>query len=92
MNSNFPSEIVGETTDVEFWLSRAGLKFTDLGKDEASTVIRKQWREYQAAVHSHCVLLRQAPEKIQLTGDYVRLRIPDSAVAQYLKTRELSVC
>jgi hypothetical protein len=91
-NSNLTSELVGETTDVEVWLSRAGLRFADLGKDDASTVIRQQWREYQAAVHSHCILLRQAPERIQLTGDYVRLRVPDSAIAQYLSMIKLSVC
>ncbi|MBC1238894.1 hypothetical protein VF14_32350 [Nostoc linckia z18] len=69
-------EIVGETTDVEVWLIRAGLKFCDLGNDAASKAIRQQWREYQAAVHRCCVLLHKPPSKVQLSGDYARLRIP----------------
>ena len=70
------SEIVGETTDVESWLMRAGLRFSDLGDDAASIAIRRQWREYQAAVHRCCVTLHQPPSRVQLTGDYASLRIP----------------
>ncbi|MGV0103019.1 Carbohydrate kinase PfkB domain-containing protein [Nostoc sp. DSM 114160] len=69
-------EIVGETTDVESWLMRAGLRFSDLGNDAASIAIRKQWREYQAAVHKCCVTLHQPPSHVQLSGDYASLRIP----------------
>ncbi|MHC5851812.1 hypothetical protein [Nostoc sp.] len=72
-------EIVGETTDVESWLIRAGLRFSDLGNDAASIAIRKQWREYQAAVHRCCVTLHQPPSRVQLSGDYANLRIPGSA-------------
>ncbi|MEH1820297.1 MAG: hypothetical protein V7L31_14645 [Nostoc sp.] len=70
------SEIVGETTDVESWLIRAGLRFSDLGEDAESIAIRKQWREYQAAVHRCCVTLHQLPSHVQLGGDYANLRIP----------------
>ncbi|MBW4645708.1 MAG: hypothetical protein KME23_22435 [Goleter apudmare HA4340-LM2] len=92
MNANNSiSETIGETTDVEVWLSRAGLKFADLGNDDASAIIRRQWREYQAAVRGYCILLRQPPEQIQLTGDYARLRIPDGVVAKYL-SENLSIC
>ncbi|MBN3923390.1 hypothetical protein [Nostoc sp. NMS4] len=73
---NLISEIVGETTDVESWLIRAGLRFSDLGNDAASIAIRKQWREYQAAVHRCCVTLHQPPSRVQLSGDYTNLRIP----------------
>ncbi|WP_445629037.1 hypothetical protein [Nostoc sp. DSM 114167] len=69
-------EIVGETTDVESWLMRAGLRFSDLGNDAASIAIRRQWREYQAAVHKCCVTLHQPPSHVQLSGDYASLRIP----------------
>lgn len=72
-------EIVGETTDVESWLIRAGLRFSDLGDDPASIAIRKQWREYQAAVHRCCVILHQPPSRVQLSGDYASLRIPGGA-------------
>ncbi|MFN6525699.1 hypothetical protein [Nostoc sp. ChiSLP03a] len=73
-------EIVGETTDVESWLMRAGLKFSDLGNDVASIAIRRQWREYQAAVHRCCVTLHQPPSDVQLSGDYASLRIPSAAL------------
>ncbi|MDZ8032209.1 MULTISPECIES: hypothetical protein [unclassified Nostoc] len=73
-------EIVGETTDVESWLMRAGLRFSDLGNDAASIAIRRQWREYQAAVHRCCVTLHQPPSRVQLSGDYASLRIPGSAL------------
>ncbi len=73
---NTIQEPLGETTDVEVWLSRAGLKFADLGQDEASKAIRKQWREYQAAVHKCCVALHQPAEMVHLTGVYAKLRIP----------------
>ncbi|MEH2157950.1 hypothetical protein [Nostoc sp.] len=73
-------EIVGETTDVESWLIRAGLRFSDLGNDAASIAIRKQWREYQAAVHRCCVTLHQPPSRVQLSGDYANLRIPSGAL------------
>ncbi|MEJ1939163.1 hypothetical protein WDZ92_53875, partial [Nostoc sp. NIES-2111] len=66
-------EPLGETTDVDVWLSRAGLKFADLGQDEASKAIRKQWREYQAAVHKCCVELHQSPETVHLSGVYAKL-------------------
>ncbi|MDZ8082456.1 MAG: hypothetical protein RMY36_013600 [Nostoc sp. SerVER01] len=69
-------EMVGETTDVESWLIRAGLRFSDLGDDTASRAIRQQWREYQTAVHRCCVILHQPPSKVQLGGDYAKLRIP----------------
>ncbi len=72
-------EIVGETTDVESWLMRAGLRFSDLGDDAASIAIRRQWREYQAAVHRCCVTLHQPPLGVQLSGDYANLRIPGAA-------------
>ena len=75
-------EMVGETTDVESWLIRAGLRFSDLGDDAASIAIRKQWREYQAAVHRCCVILHKPPSKIQLGGDYAKLRIPDGLMGQ----------
>ncbi|WP_223280050.1 hypothetical protein [Nostoc sp. PA-18-2419] len=69
-------EIIGETTDVESWLIRSGLKFSDLGDDATSRAIRKQWREYQAAVQRCCVVLHQPPSQVQLGGDYAKLRIP----------------
>ncbi|MBC6432451.1 hypothetical protein FM036_17485 [Nostoc sp. HG1] len=72
-------EILGETTDVETWLIRAGLRFSDLGNDAASIAIRKQWREYQAAVQRCCATLHQPPSRIQLSGDYANLRIPGIA-------------
>ncbi|MBD2248058.1 hypothetical protein [Nostoc sp. FACHB-888] len=71
------SEPIGETTDVEVWLLRAGLKFSDLGNDALSISIRKQWREYQAAVQICCAVLHLTPERIQLGGVYSLLRIPD---------------
>ena len=72
-------EMLGETTDVETWLIRAGLKFSDLGNDAASIAIRKQWREYQAAVQRCCATLHQPPSRIQLSRDYAKLRIPGAA-------------
>ncbi|MCW5313666.1 hypothetical protein GTQ43_07560 [Nostoc sp. KVJ3] len=72
-------EILGETTDVESWLIRAGLRFSDLGDDAASITIRKQWREYQAAVQRCCAILHQPPSHVQLSGDYANLRIPGGA-------------
>ncbi|MBD2415930.1 hypothetical protein FACHB389_31040 [Nostoc calcicola FACHB-389] len=69
-------EIVGETTDVESWLIRSGLRFSDLGDDATSRAIRKQWREYQAAVQRCCAILHQPPSRVQLGGDYAKLRIP----------------
>ena len=72
-------EILGETTDVETWLIRAGLKFSDLGNDAASLAIRKQWREYQAAVQRCCATLHQPPSSVQLSGHYASLRIPGTA-------------
>ena len=72
--------ILGETTDVESWLIRAGLRFSDLGDDAASIAIRKQWREYQAAVQRCCATLHQPPSRVQLSGDYANLRIPGSAL------------
>lgn len=77
---NYIPEIVGETTDVESWLMRAGLRFSDLGDDAASIEIRRQWREYKAAVHRCCVTLHQTPSGIQLSGDYASLRIPGAAL------------
>jgi hypothetical protein len=78
-NINPIPEILGETTDVECWLIRAGLKFSDLGNDAASVTIRKQWREYQAAVQRCCAALHQPPSHVQLSGDYAHLRIPGGA-------------
>ncbi|MBG1265629.1 hypothetical protein [Nostoc sp. WHI] len=78
-NINPILEIVGETTDVESWLIRAGLKFSDLGQDAASKEIRKQWREYQAAVQRCCAVLHQPPSQVKLSGDYAKLRIPGGA-------------
>ncbi|MEH2381556.1 MAG: hypothetical protein V7K27_22155 [Nostoc sp.] len=78
-NINPIPEIVGETTDVESWLIRAGLRFSDLGNDAASIAIRKQWREYQAAVQRCCATLHQPPSSVQLSGDYAKLRIPSTA-------------
>ncbi len=78
-NINPIPEILGETTDVESWLIRAGLKFSDLGNDAASVAIRKQWREYQAAVQRCCAVLHQPPSRVQLCGDYANLRIPSGA-------------
>jgi hypothetical protein len=76
---NYIPQIVGETTDVECWLIRAGLRFSDLGNDATSIAIRKQWREYQAAVQRCCVTLHQPPSCVQLSGDYAKLRIPGGA-------------
>lgn len=78
-NINPIPEIVGETTEVESWLIRAGLRFSDLGNDAASIAIRKQWREYQAAVQRCCATLHQPPSSVQLSGDYAKLRIPSGA-------------
>ena len=84
--SNIP-EPVGETTDVETWLSRAGLKFEDLDKDPISVAIRRQWREYQTAVHRCCVALHKTPERVQLGGVYAKLRIPNGAsLTEFKKT------
>lgn len=82
-NNNLFSEPFGETTDVEIWLSRAGLKFEDLGNDATSIAIRKQWREYQAAVQRCCATLHQPPERVQLNGVYQKLRIPSSEAMKY---------
>ncbi|WP_392481483.1 hypothetical protein [Nostoc sp. C110] len=78
-NINAIPEILGETTDVESWLIRAGLRFSDLGNDAASIAIRQQWREYQAAVQRCCAVLHQPASRVQLSGDYANLRIPGSA-------------
>lgn len=79
-NKNLFWQLIGETTDVEVWLLRAGLKFSDLGNDTLSISIRKQWREYQAAVQRCCATLHLPPERIQLGGVYAILRIPDIQV------------
>ncbi|HYW19267.1 MAG TPA: hypothetical protein VE956_08120 [Nodularia sp. (in: cyanobacteria)] len=76
-NKNIFSEPIGETTDVEVWLLRAGLKFSELSNDALSISIRKQWREYQAAVQRCCAVLHLPPERVQLGGVYAFLRIPD---------------
>jgi hypothetical protein len=76
-NENIFSQPIGETTDVEVWLLRAGLEFSDLSNDALSISIRKQWREYQAAVQRCCAVLHLTPERIQLGGVYSLLRIPD---------------
>ncbi|MBD2454041.1 hypothetical protein H6G80_08100 [Nostoc sp. FACHB-87] len=75
-NATSISDPVGETTDVEVWLARAGLKFTDLGNNATSAVIRRQWREYQAAVYKCCILLHLPAEAVQLSDAYAHLRIP----------------
>ncbi|HEY9613706.1 hypothetical protein [Allocoleopsis sp.] len=77
---NRTPSLQGETTDVTEWLSRAGLRFEDLGNDANSLAIRNQWREYQAAVRMYCVSKRQPPEKVQLDGIYVKLRVPQASV------------
>jgi hypothetical protein len=69
-----------ETTDVNEWLSRAGLSFSDLGSDAASHAIRKQWREYQAAVRMCCAATRLPPDRVQLGGVYAKLRVPQVSV------------
>ena len=69
-------ELQGETTDVNEWLSRSGLRFEDLGDDPTSVAIRRQWREYQAAVRMFCVATQQTPERVQLSGVYEKLRVP----------------
>jgi hypothetical protein len=76
-NKNIFSEPIGETTDVEVWLLRAELKFSDLGNNVLSISIRKQWREYQAVVQRCCAVLHLPPERVQLGGVYGFLRIPD---------------
>ncbi|MBD2249076.1 hypothetical protein H6G96_39110 [Nostoc sp. FACHB-892] len=76
-NKNIFSEPIGETADVEVWLLRAGLKFSDLGNDTLSISIRKQWRKYQAVVQRCCAVLHLPPERVQLGGVYDFLRIPD---------------
>jgi hypothetical protein len=63
-NKNLFLEPIGERTDVEVWLLRAGLKFEDLGNDAVSISIRKQWREYQAAVQRCCAVLHQLPDNL----------------------------
>lgn len=70
----------GETADVSQWLSRAGLSFDDLGSDASSIAIRKQWREYQAAVRMLCVATHQPPDRVQLSGIYAKLRVPQRNV------------
>ncbi|MHC5727234.1 MAG: hypothetical protein ACYT04_75025 [Nostoc sp.] len=89
-NINPIPEIVGETTDVESWLIRAGLRFSDLGNDAASIAIRKQWREYQAAVQRCCATLHQPPSSVQLSGDYGKLRIPLDFESSLLRLRQES--
>ncbi|QSJ16002.1 hypothetical protein JYQ62_30165 [Nostoc sp. UHCC 0702] len=84
-NINFIPETIGETTDVESWLSRAGLKFENLGNDAVSVAIRRQWREYQAAVQRCCAALHQPPERVQLSGVYAKLRIPNGATEKLMK-------
>ncbi|HEY9729395.1 MAG TPA: hypothetical protein V6D50_23335 [Chroococcales cyanobacterium] len=69
-------ELKGETTDVNEWLSRSGLRFEDLGDDPTSVAIRRQWREYQAAVRMFCITTQQTPERVQLSGVYEKLRVP----------------
>ena len=69
-------ELQGETTDVNEWLSRSGLRFEDLGDDPTSVAIRRQWREYQATVRMFCVATQQTPERVQLSGVYEKLRVP----------------
>lgn len=86
-NINFIPEPIGETTEVEAWLSRAGLKFEDLGNDAVSIAIRRQWREYQAAVHRCCVALHQPPERVQLSGVYANLRIPNGGTKNVIKMK-----
>ena len=75
-NINKIAEPQGETTDVTEWLSRSGLRFEDLGNDPISTMIRQQWRAYQAVVHQYCVATGNSPEQIRLTGIYAKLRVP----------------
>ncbi|MCC5637023.1 hypothetical protein LC593_14400 [Nostoc sp. CHAB 5844] len=82
-NHTFISKPVGETTDVEVWLARAGLKFEDLGQDATSRAIRMQWREYQAAVQRCCIVLHLPPDSIQLNGVYAHLRIPRVASTNF---------
>lgn len=69
-------ESQGETTDVNEWLSRAGLRFEDLGNDAISAAIRQQWRQYQAAVRRLCIITHQLPELVLLSGTEAKLRIP----------------
>ena len=92
---NRTPSLQGETTDVTEWLSRAGLRFEDLGNDADSLAIRRQWREYQAAVRMYCVSKRQPPEKVQLDGIYAKLRVPKAPVftskaSDYSSTQRLS--
>ena len=77
METTHPTlELQGETTDVNEWLSRSGLRFEDLGDDPSSVAIRRQWREYQAAVRMFCITTQQRPERVQLSGIYAKLRAP----------------
>ena len=73
-------QLQGETTDVNEWLSRSGLRFEDLGDDATSAAIRRQWREYQAAVRMFCISAQQTPERVQLSGIYAKLRVPQAFV------------
>jgi hypothetical protein len=75
-NINTTTEAQGETTDVTEWLSRYGLHFEDLGDNPISTIIRQQWRAYQAVVHKYCVATGNPPERVRLTGVYAKLRVP----------------
>jgi hypothetical protein len=79
-NKNILSQPIGETADVEVWLLRAGLKFSDLSNDALSISIRKQWREYQAVVQRCCAVLHLPPERVQLGGVYALLRMPEIQV------------
>jgi hypothetical protein len=75
---NSTLNLQGETTDVNVWLSRSGLRFEDLGDDPTSVAIRRQWREYQAAVRMFCITTQQTPERVQLSGVYTKLRVPQA--------------
>ena len=77
MKTTHPTlELQGETTDVNEWLNRSGLRFEDLSDDASSAAIRRQWREYQAAVRMFCITTQQTPERVQLNGVYEKLRAP----------------
>lgn len=81
MQSTHPTlKLQGETTDVNEWLSRSGLRFEDLGDDPTSVAIRRQWREYQAAVRMFCIAKQQTPERVELSGAYAKLRVPQALV------------
>lgn len=73
-------EAQGETTEVNEWLSRSGLRFEDLGDDASSMVIRQQWRQYQAAVRRYSIIKHQPPERVRLEGADEKLRKPQIEV------------